>query len=482
MKSFKIMLAISLAIVVSGVAYAYDFMNNGYYFNVKSEKDRTCVITYWFYGDWVQNGNVVIPRKTMDRGKLYDVEGIDISAFENCTRLKSVVISESVKSIGAYAFRGCKNLRYIILPENLTNIGDYAFYDSGLTSIALDNVKTIGKWAFAMSSELRNVTGLSPDVKIADKAFYGTAYEQIVGSADSKQSVVNAKPAAVVNGSGANKVKAEPRKNVVTREAQPIDRALDENIPVSGTSAPNTFAVIIGNEHYQNVAEVPFAENDAKVFGEYCKKTLGLPKENIRIYTDATYGNLLGAINGLRQISQAYNGNINVLFYYAGHGIPDEKTAEAYIMPTDASGTMVETCYSLNSLYSVLGNLGAKSVVAFIDACFSGAQRGDGMIASARGVAIKPKSSAVQGNMVIFSASSGRETAYPYKEKGHGMFTYFLLKKLQESKGRVTLGELENYVKTNVKQKSVVLNGKLQTPVITPSDNMLNSWRSMKLN
>ena len=69
------------------------------------------------------------------------------------------------------------------------------------------------------------------------------------------------------------------------------------------------------------------------------------------------------------------------------------------------------------------------------------------MLATARGVAIKPKASTPGGNVIVFSAATGDETAYPYDEKGHGLFTYFLLKKLQENKGNVTLGELSAYLR-----------------------------------
>ena len=137
--------------------------------------------------------------------------------------------------------------------------------------------------------------------------------------------------------------------------------------------------------------------------------------------------------------------------------------------------------YSVSRLYKELGEIGAKNVVVFIDACFSGSKRGDGMLASARGVAIKAKPQAPQGNMVVFSAATGDETAFPYNEKGHGMFTYFLLKKLQESKGDCTLGELGEYIQTNVRQRSVVVNRKTQTPTIVPSETMDDSWKNLKL-
>ena len=44
------------------------------------------------------------------------------------------------------------------------------------------------------------------------------------------------------------------------------------------------------------------------------------------------------------------------------------------------------------------------------------------------------------------------------------IFTYFLLKKLQEDKGKSTYKKLAEYISKNVKQHSVRLNGKLQTP------------------
>lgn len=256
---------------------------------------------------------------------------------------------------------------------------------------------------------------------------------------------------------------------------------VDKNIPETKSVNDKTFAVIISNENYAMVSKVPMALNDGATFSRYCRKTLGLPKNNIRLYQDASFGVMIRALRDIKDIAEAYPGDIRVIFYYAGHGIPNEATKDAFLLPVDADGTQTEGCYSLNRLYSELGSLNAKSVVVFLDACFSGANRDGGMLASARGVALKARQEAPQGNMVILSAASDDETAFPYKEKGHGLFTYFLLKKLQDSKGNVTLAELGDYVITNVRQQSVVINRKSQTPVITPSTTMSNSWKSMKL-
>lgn len=257
---------------------------------------------------------------------------------------------------------------------------------------------------------------------------------------------------------------------------------LDDNAPVNSNTNSNTFAVIIGNEHYLQVAGVPYAMNDANVFANYCEKTLGLPKNNIRVYKDATYGMMLSAITDIRNVAQAYGGDLQVIFYYAGHGIPNEQTQDAYLMPIDGNGQMTEVCYPLSRLYKELGQLGAKRVVCFMDACFSGSLRGEGMIASARGVAIKARTDAPdQGNMVVFSAAQGDETAYPYNEKGHGLFTYFLLKRLQETQGNCTLGDLADYLTTNVKRMATSVNKKPQTPSVKQSGSIASNWQSQTL-
>ena len=259
---------------------------------------------------------------------------------------------------------------------------------------------------------------------------------------------------------------------------------VDMDIPLTKVRNEKTFAVIICNENYQQVTNVAMARNDGTTFAKYCEKTLGLPRENIRVYENASYGMFIRAMSDITKVASAFQGDLNIIFYYAGHGIPDERTKDAYLLPVDADGKDTGICYSLKWLYAQLGGMQARSVVVFLDACFSGAARSEAdgdMLVAARGVAIKPKAESPQGNMIIFSAASNDETAMPYKEKGHGLFTYFLLKKLQETKGNVTLSELGSYITTNVKQKSIVVNKKLQTPTVVASPDVTKSWSNMKM-
>ena len=256
-----------------------------------------------------------------------------------------------------------------------------------------------------------------------------------------------------------------------------IKSDVDKDIPETGQEHKNTFALIIANEHYQDVAQVPNALHDGQIFAEYCEKTLGIPEDNIKYIEDATLNVIRRQLNWLTQVMEAHEGDAHVIVYYAGHGIPDESSKSAYLLPVDGYGTDVSTGYSLDKLCTELGSKPAKSVIVLLDACFSGANRDGKMLASARGVAIKAKQESPQGNIVVFSAAQGDQTAYPYKEKGHGLFTYYILKKLKETRGKISLGELTEYVTTEVKKRSIIVNSKLQTPTASSSAKNWKNWK-----
>lgn len=280
--------------------------------------------------------------------------------------------------------------------------------------------------------------------------------------------------------------KDKDRKDKDRNEKKPVTKkevkASDvDNAPKTRKTDDNTFAVIIGNEKYTDEAEVPFAENDAKIFKTYCQQTLGLNEKHIRLVTNAGYNDFRKAVSWLKQGLEAYNGKGSIIFYYAGHGIPDEAQKTAYLLPTDGIGSDIRSAYSLEELYHTLGEIPAQSVKVFLDACFSGTKRDGGMMRSARGVAIKTKAQEPKGKMIVFTAAQGDETAYPYNSEQHGMFTYYLLRKLQQTKGDVTLGDLADYVISEVKKKSFDENNRSQTPTVVSSSSINSSWRAMKL-
>lgn len=271
------------------------------------------------------------------------------------------------------------------------------------------------------------------------------------------------------------------QRNITTTKVTLAKSAVDTDIPATNASNPNTFAIIFANEDYKNVASVPFAKNDGTIFQKYCQKTLGIPTSNIHYVENASFNDIRIQLAWLKDVCDAFDGNASVIIYYAGHGIPDEETKSAYLLPVDGDGRYVQSAYKIDEFYQKLGAMKAKTITVFMDACFSGSKREEGMLASARGVALKAKSGVPQGNMVVFSAAQGDETAYPNNDEQHGIFTYYLLKKLQETKGDVTLQDLGDYITTNVRQQSIVKNGKVQTPCVIPSASVDTEWQSWKL-
>ncbi len=253
---------------------------------------------------------------------------------------------------------------------------------------------------------------------------------------------------------------------------------MDTDIPVGGGVNDKTFAVVIGNEQYNNEIKVEYALNDARIFKEYLQKTLGLPANNINYKENATFGTILDALKWANDITKVYKGEAKLIFYYAGHGMPDEQTKSAYILPVDGNSKNIATSVRLADIYSKLTEHSSKSVTVFLDACFSGATReaSEAMLAEGRSVKIKPKNEPLAGKAVVLSATTGEETALPYAEKQHGLFTYFLLKKLKETKGNTTLSELSSYIISNVSRQSVVVNRKSQTPQVNYSAGAADVW------
>lgn len=264
---------------------------------------------------------------------------------------------------------------------------------------------------------------------------------------------------------------------------QPISD-VDENIPqvIDKGINNNLFVVAIGNETYsdKSISSVKYANNDVSIFVDYCQQALGVPKQNIHKLENATHNQIKYELNWFSQVASAYGGDAKFIFYYAGHGIPDEVSKASYLLPVDCYINDLSTAYPLAELYDRLGKLETNSVIVFLDACFSGMSRSGTFLSSSRGVVIKPKSFTPQNeSLFVLSATQDAETAYPYEEQQHGIFTYFLLKKLQESPNSLTLIELSDYVVENVKRASVVINGKPQTPNVNVVSKHL--WQNFRI-
>jgi len=146
----------------------------------------------------------------------------------------------------------------------------------------------------------------------------------------------------------------------------------------------------------------------------------------------------------------------------------------------DVSGTNLNAAVKMDEIYKKFAESGAGRVTIFLDACFSGGGRDAGLIA-ARSIKVKAKENMITGNLIAFAASSGEQSAMPYKDEQHGMFTYYLLKKLQDSKGNLTYGELSDYISKNVSIESLRVNQKEQDPKVNVSSEVQDTWENWRI-
>ena len=124
-------------------------------------------MNYRIYYPYEMLTSVVIPDSVTSIGE---------DAFYNCSSLTSVVISDGVTSIGEYAFYNCSSLTSVVIPNSVTTIGRRVFfYCRGLTSVTFEG--TVAEWTAAAEKYI----------------FYDTCVEKVVCS-DGEVKVVEVHP------------------------------------------------------------------------------------------------------------------------------------------------------------------------------------------------------------------------------------------------------------------------------------------------
>lgn len=245
---------------------------------------------------------------------------------------------------------------------------------------------------------------------------------------------------------------------------------IDINIPVGNKS--DGYALVIGNEDYSSFqpnlsaeSNVPYAIRDGETFANYLTQLFGFEKANVEFLRNATYGTMNQAISRLERLMDIDGKEKEIVIYYSGHGMPDEKTKEPYLIPIDISGNNVNQGISLKSLMSRLSAKPHGKITLVIDACFSGLGKVE-PIATVKGISVTPVNPELGPNMLLISSSSGNESSVIDDQNQHGLFTYHLLKRLQESKGDISIDSLFSLIKKDVALSAIKKLNKIQTPSI----------------
>jgi len=231
---------------------------------------------------------------------------------------------------------------------------------------------------------------------------------------------------------------------------------------------------IIGIEHYNETDNILYAKRSAETFKKVVQKSLGISERHSYTLIDnkATGTAIKNRIKLL--LSEVKRGD-TIYFYYNGHGIPDpKKGGEPYMLPSDGIPDFIveENVFALKNIYKELSDSRASKIVAFIDSCFSGATDGVSVIKGVAGSRLAPKK--IQFNrrkMVVLTAGQKKQYSNMYKEKGHRLFSYFVMKSLLDGKKDINILFKEvSYKVTNTSNMFGIL--KKQEPTIMGNINI----------
>ena len=114
----------------------------------------------------VSNGSgyfddIVIPSSIIHNGHTYSVTQIGNAAFDRNRRLKSLVIPNSVKTIGYRAFNGCWNLVSIVFPDNLESMSGCAIEGTAWYNNQPNGLIYIGKMVYKYKGTMAANTNIS---------------------------------------------------------------------------------------------------------------------------------------------------------------------------------------------------------------------------------------------------------------------------------------------------------------------------------
>lgn len=170
-----ILIATMLLSITSG--FAYDIEVDGYYYNLNISESTASLAR----GDIEYEGTVIIPKSFVYKEREFTVtsisdafssnskiitvnipntiQSISSSCFANASKLSKIEgLNNVTKYIGNKAFLGCENLESILLSDSLESIGSYAFSGSGIKEFRLPkNVRTIPKYCFSGCSYLEKI-------------------------------------------------------------------------------------------------------------------------------------------------------------------------------------------------------------------------------------------------------------------------------------------------------------------------------------
>jgi hypothetical protein len=334
------------------------------------------------------------------------------------------------------------------------------------------NIYDRNKGKLIYSNDLRRIKGGSTSLELADEKVYANA-SQII--ADTLLRFIYFYKTGKPLTASAKQVEFEALCDA------------DKDIPDMASENKNTYVLIIANDAYSPMQtarcfsdSADYHARDARVFREYAIHTLGIPARNVSMTINAKSFEIRRELIKLSSYSKGVDGNAELIFYYAGYGLIDEKTLEPYILPVDIENDDPKFIVRISDLYKMLQEDASRRISILLECSF-------------QFDALKPKPAKtklqkiqlnypnVPANAVFMAAAAPTQKAWSSKEAGHGLFTLALLNKLKETKGKASLKELSDFIIKDVRSASLKMKLKEQVPHSLFGSSLTKSISILKL-
>jgi len=247
------------------------------------------------------------------------------------------------------------------------------------------------------------------------------------------------------------------------------------------------WAVVIGVGEYEHpgIPRLRYPVADADAMYQTLIGAGGFKKENVLLLTDRsprkpTLRNIKWALGTF--LARSAHKDDTVVIFFAGHGAPEvdsrglERDGLAkYLVPSDADpDDLFATALPMDDLQTIFARIESERLVAFLDACYSGAAGGRTfMTKKSRVISVDEtfldRLTRGKGRAIV-TASRTSEVSIELDDLKHGLFTYYLVEGLKGAADRngdgvVTLQELYEYVEQQVSRRSRIVGGN-QHPVM----------------
>jgi tetratricopeptide (TPR) repeat protein len=236
------------------------------------------------------------------------------------------------------------------------------------------------------------------------------------------------------------------------------------------------WALIVGVSDYPGqIQDLLFPRDDAQAIRDLLLSSAGAREDHIRLLTDtgageskATKQNIFAAIDNY--LAPKVQSGDEVIVFLAGHGVARGlgSSAKSYFLPVDVDAqtkeSLEKTGVDLEELARKLSALRASQFTLFVDACREDPFPGRGIKGNAmtdvmaRGLRITsgPERQTEPPTAIVFYSCQIGERAYENSALKHGVFTYYILRGIQElaarPDGRVEAGMLAAYLRDNVRK------------------------------